>query len=107
MIEEEHLRNAVKRIALTGDGRILHVYLQRKLMEVCPNPGVAGALPLFEGERRFASELKALMDSALSEQPSDGPAGPTTERPIVVARPSGLSIAGSGGARRRVPITPE
>jgi hypothetical protein len=107
MTADELTRNAIARIALTGDGRILHIFLQRKLMELCSSPGVAGALPLSEGERRFASELKALMDSALSETSSDGSAEPSSERPIVVAGPRGINVGGPIGARRRVPVDPE
>jgi hypothetical protein len=102
MIDDQTTR-ALQRISLTPDGRTLHLYLQRRLMQICGSPGAAGALLLDEGERRFASELEAPMNGALSETSSDGPAGSTTDRPIARARTSGISIAGSGGARRRVP----
>jgi hypothetical protein len=106
MTADELTRNAIARIALTGDGRILHIFLQRKLMELCSSPGVAGALPLSEGERRFASELKALMDSALSETSSDGRAEPSTERPIVVARPAASASPAPSAPAAASPSTP-
>lgn len=106
MIDDEQINNAIKRLALTGDGRLLHLMLQRSLMATCVDPTIPGALPLHEGGRRFASKLKELMDSSLAEASSGERAGSTSsERPIIVARPSGLSVAGSGGARRRVPDT--
>lgn len=106
MIDNEHINNAIKRLALTPDGRLLHLMLQMALMETCANPGEAGALPLHEGGRRFASRLKGLMDSSLAETDSGERAGSTsTERPIVVARASGNSYAGASGVRRRVPDT--
>lgn len=106
MIDDHQIDEAIKRLALTGDGRLLHLRLQRKLMELCPNPHIPGALHSSDGERRFAARLKELMDSAL-EASGERAGESTTERPIIVARASGTGVASTGGARRRVPVDPE
>jgi hypothetical protein len=107
MIDDEQIKNAIKRIALTPDGALLHLSLQRTLMAICPNPLVAGALPRWEGARKFAADLKELMDSSLAEAPNERAGQSTVGRPIVIAAPRGVSVATGIGARRRVPDTAE
>lgn len=99
MIPEEKIEAAIKRIAQTPDGKLLHLGLQRAVMALSPSPE-AGALQTFEGGRRFAAKLKALMDSALAETSSATGSDPA-DRPIVI-RPRGPVATGAGrGAARR------
>lgn len=99
MIDNDDMEAAIGRIALTADGQLLHAFLTRALMETCAQPTVPGALPLFEGRRSFAAELKRPMDRALEEAGSVG-----QQRPVVISSARGSVVAGraSAGARRNV-----
>jgi len=81
MIPERDIDEAIKRLGLSHDGRLLYRRLQTILMSVCP-ANQLGALPLYEGRRSLARELKALMDEGLAQGHSgDGPtsSGPGNE----------------------------
>jgi hypothetical protein len=66
MIENKDLYEAVDRIACTADGRILYLFLQKKMMEL-PDPSIAGALRCHHGERTFAAKLIGLMAKGIAE----------------------------------------
>jgi hypothetical protein len=107
MTDEQMRREALKRIALTPDGRLLHLQLQLVLMEMPHAQADASALLKYDGRRRFAAEMKAVMDESIAENPSDRSADATVDRPIVVApRTGGVIERAPAGARRRVPEQP-
>ena len=97
------MKEAVRRIALSPDGRLLYRLLQIELMSVSPsNDG--GTLQHLNGRRSLALELKLLMDEELAKVTSE------RDRHIGQHDPDGPAIQRRGdtirvehaGARRRV-----
>lgn len=96
------IEDAIGRIALTPDGRLLYRYLQLKLMDLSPTH--LGALPMHEGRRSLAHDIKSLMDRELSK------AGPERDRsgthdpdqPAVIEPGRPISTGSPRGAGRRV-----
>ncbi len=71
-VTEEEIDAAIARIALTADGMLLYRRLVRVLCSVSPYEASPGTLPINEGRRRFAAELKRIMDpNANLSAPSD------------------------------------
>lgn len=62
---DKEIEESIGRLALTADGMALYRYLVRALQSIAPDAEGGGALPLHEGRRRFAHELKRLMDRQL------------------------------------------
>ena len=99
ILTDERIDEAIRRLALTPDGRALYLRLQRVLMSLGPSDD-PGALQAHEGRRRFALDLKALLDEGLAESASAG-SGPEPERPVViVARQPSAGARARGVARR-------
>lgn len=98
IIDDNYVKEALQRIARTPDGQIFHIGLQRALMALSPSPE-SGALQTFEGGRRFAQQIKAVMDEAIAGEPVDGQS--ERERPIVIVARSAVPVGGTRGARRR------
>ena len=92
---KDDIENAIGRIALSPDGRLLYRLLQVELMKLAPD----GALPQHEGRRSLAHDIKNLMDRELSkvdrprdrsdEHDPDAPAIGSARNPATI---SGLSI---------------
>jgi hypothetical protein len=102
-ISEKLMHEAIDRIARTPDGRVLYLYCQRRMLEVCVSNDPS-TLQADHGERRFASHLRGLMATGISEsggRTSSG-SGDTSEQPIVFARPKPVVVGGPRGAGRRI-----
>lgn len=99
---DAEIDKAIGRIALTADGRLLYRRLQMILMSAVPRPG-GGALRAHEGRRSLARELKALMDSTLSQlgPPRDRSGDHDPDEPAVAEPAQPIAVERSG-IRRRV-----
>jgi hypothetical protein len=105
-ISEKILHEAIDRVARTHDGRMLYLFLQRRLMAVC-TAEADSALRINEGERTFASKLIGLMAKGISEgggrTSSDGDTGGAgSDQPIIFAVARPIAVGGSRGAGRRI-----
>jgi hypothetical protein len=96
-------REAIKRIAMTGDGALLHRHLRRVLEMVTDLPK-SGALREHNGRRSLARDLMAMMAEGI-ETNRDRRNG-TADEPILKRgeRPAVADPAGRG-ARRRVRLS--
>jgi hypothetical protein len=95
-IADEHVTEAIERIARTGDGQILYLWLQARCMAVRPFTET-GALLKSEGERSFAAQLMALMAKGVEESGGTGERRPivfAARRPVAVDRRSGSRLVG-------------
>jgi hypothetical protein len=106
-LTDEDLHKAIDRLARTPDGRILYLFLQRRLMGV-PASSKSGALRTDHGERMFAAKLIGLMATGIAESggasssSGDGSTG-SGDKPIVFAVPQPRRVAGTGrGIGRRI-----
>lgn len=77
IVEDEHLQNAIDRIARTPDGRMLYLFLQKTLASF-PASFETDALQAHHGRRTFAADLMAIMAKGIREthggrDPTDGP----------------------------------
>jgi hypothetical protein len=101
-LSEKLMHEAIDRIARTPDGRSLYLYCQRRMLEVSVSIDPS-TLQADHGERRFASHLRGLMATGISESggrtSSDGT---SSEQPIVFARPKPVAVGGIRGAGRRI-----
>lgn len=70
-ITDKEIDEAIGRLALTHDGMLLYRRLVRVALSLAPLSEGGGALPLNEGRRRFALELKSLMDANAKQAASD------------------------------------
>ena len=103
IVFDDEINESLANIAKTRDGRVLHIFLQKAVMALAPDP-MSGALQVFEGGRRFAQQIKAVMDVSIAENSSGG----TKSEQLVVIVPRGaVSVAGTRGARRRVSPDPD
>ena len=96
-VTDVDFREALARIAGTEDGYLLYLYMQRTLCGTIPGDGAnERAFPIFEGRRRFASELMGLMAEGIRNS------GRSTVRPVVFALARAARVAGGGsdGATR-------
>jgi hypothetical protein len=104
VITDDLLKEAIDRIARTPDGRLLYLWLQRRMMGVCASTE-PGALQTDHGERRFASTLIGLMAKGMDESggrdTSTGGRG-TSEPAIIFALPRPVASPDSRGAGRRI-----
>lgn len=103
-ITDEDFRAAMDRLARTEDGRLLYLFLQRRLMTT-PATVKSGPLRVDLGQRMFAAQLMGLMtrgiqDSAGRTGSADGHGG--GDKPIVFAVTGPSRVGGSGGAGRRI-----
>jgi hypothetical protein len=96
----EEMEGAIKRIALTNDGQLLSLWLQDVLMTT-PNDQSDGALQRDFGRRKFAAELKGLMDQALAEYRKNA-SGSDTGIERLVVHAGRLASSGDRRSRRRV-----
>src|SRR6266403_1965473 len=79
---------AVKRIASTGDGRLLHRYL-RRVLETVIDLQEGGALQAQNGRRSLARDLMKLMAEGIDDRRDDHGNDPIlarSARPVVVGR---------------------
>jgi len=84
--------DAIRRIASTSDGALLHRYF-RRILETVIDVGPSSALRSHNGRRSLARDLMRLMAEGLNEHRTD-----STDAPIL-ARASG-AVAVAGRARR-------
>jgi len=107
--DDDQIREAIKRIARTPDGRLFHLGLQSGLMALSPSPD-SGALQVFEGGRRFAQSIKAVMDEAITEdisgRPDQSDASDKRQLLVVAARAGVRTGTRRRGTRRRVSAEP-
>jgi hypothetical protein len=100
---QAELDEAIRRIALSPDGRLLYRRMQLILMDVSPsNDG--GTLQRLEGRRSLARDLKLLMDEELAKgaTTSDRRSGQhDPDGPAIQQRGEPVSV-NHAGARRRV-----
>lgn len=89
-IEEE--REAIKHIAGTPDGALLHRYL-RRILETVIDLDSEGALRSHNGRRSLARDLMRLMAEGIDGRRTDSSGDPILTR-------SGGAVAVSGRARR-------
>lgn len=104
MMEDKHLHEAIDRLARTADGRILYLFLQKKMTEVADLP-TDGALRANHGERMFASKLTGLMAKGISEsggRTSSAGGSPIGDQPIIFAVPIAVDAGRGRGAGRRI-----
>lgn len=104
-VSEKDIDEAIGRLALTRDGMLLYRRLLRVALSIAPLSEGGGALPLHEGRRRFALELKSLMDanaqSAISDR-SDAESDTVSLAARVGPGRSSVAAGGERGVRRRV-----
>ena len=103
ILDEDHIKEAIQRIARTPDGQVFRIALQRAMMAIEPSPD-SGALQVFEGGRRFASQIASAMDAAIAGEALDGQR--IADRPIVIVAKRPVHTGAGGGARRRVQRDP-
>ena len=108
MITDEEFHRAWDRIARTGDGVLIYLHLQKRLMATAANE-TESALLMDHGERRFASQLIGLMAKGIEESggssgtPSDGG---RQERPIVLTVRGPVAVKRHGSGRLIDPDQP-
>lgn len=90
---DDDLAKSIDRIARSGDGRDLYLFLQKTVCDLAPGECTDGALREFEGRRRFASELMAMMAKGIIES------GGRDNQPIVFGRPERAASSGQLSAR--------
>ena len=88
-IENKDMIEAIDRIAMTDDGALLYLYLQKTLCGVSGAGTEERALSRLEGKRSFAAELMALMAEGIRNS------GRSSNRPVTFAV-SGSRRIGSG-----------
>jgi hypothetical protein len=89
---------AIKRIAGTRDGALLHRYL-RRVLEAVFDIELDSALRTHNGRRTLARDLMRLMAEGLNDDRS------TSNEPILTRPGGAVAVTGARGARRRVPGT--
>lgn len=89
---EQEERDAIRRIAGTRDGALLHRYFRRVLEEVIV-ADVSGALRAHQGRRTLARDLMRLMAEGIDEHRSD------TDDPILARTRGAVSVARTRGRR--------
>lgn len=89
---------ALGRIAMTHDGRLLHRFLRRMVEAVCVSD-VGGALPRHEGGRMFAATLMRHMAEGIES--SGGRTSSSDDgEPILARTSSGARVASARDTRR-------
>lgn len=91
---------AIGRIGLTPDGRLLHRYM-RRVLETATEMLPDGALREQTGRRTLARDLMRLMAASVEAQRD----GSEPEQPILTSA-SGPVGTGTRGTRRRVALEP-
>lgn len=92
-VTDVHVKDALKRIGASTDGRVLYLYLQKVRMGITPDSAPERALPVNEGRRSFAADLMAFMAEGIES-------GRDACITFAVAKPA--AVADFRGARRRV-----
>jgi hypothetical protein len=100
-ITDVQIKEALDRIAMTNDGKLLYLYCQQERMRITPPSIDERALPRFEGRRSFAADLMALMGEGIAA--SGGSAGNT---PIVLAKREPARVSGKQSAREWLAAQP-
>lgn len=102
MSEADHSQNpvseeadAIRRIASTRDGALLHRYL-RRVLEGVFDLDTDSALRVHTGRRTLARDLMRLMAEGIDDRTD------STNAPILTRPGGAVSVSGSRGARRRV-----
>lgn len=101
-ITDVQIREALDRIAMTNDGKLLYLYLQRERMRVSPPAVDERALPRFEGRRSFAADLMALMGEGIAAS-----GGRDGNHPIVLARRQPVNVGGRQSVREYLASQPD
>ena len=104
MIEDKRFHASIDAIARTDDGRLLYLFLQKRLMGV-PTAISDGALYSDLGERTFAAKLIGLMAKGIAESGGRNDKSEhrqPDEQPIVFAVRRPVAVADRHGAKRRV-----
>jgi hypothetical protein len=102
---EKDIQEGIRRIALTPDGMLLYRRLQVELMSVLPAGAESGALHEHTGRRRFAHDLKVLMDQELAKTgiERDRTVDHDPDRPAVFRQSEPVDAGAERGKRRVEP----
>lgn len=93
--------DALRRLAATHDGLLLHRFLRRMVESVCLSDA-PGALPRHEGGRMFAARLMAHMAEGIES--SGGRTGSSSSDQPILSRPGGGARVVSPRDTRRVSL---
>ena len=95
MISDQEIKDAIDRIAHSQDGKLLYLFLQKRLMAITTD---FITLPTDHGQRILAATLMGLMAKGITESGGSSDSIYT----FAVAGPRAVSGSGSRGAGRRI-----
>lgn len=95
--------DALGRLGMTQDGRMLHRFLRRMVESVCLSD-VGGALPRHEGGRMFAATLMRHMAEGIES--SGGRTGSSSDDQPILNRAGGGIHVSEPRDKRRVKLVP-
>lgn len=95
---------ALGRVAMTSDGRLLHRFLRRMVEATCISDQ-GSALPRHEGGRMFAATLMRHMAEGIDSS-SGRTDSSSADRSILARSGKPVAVHASRGAQRRVALEP-